>query len=51
MQEVLDCALARESFYLAFKFLELPMNVFKNWYLYRLIDSDNDEILVQYQRQ
>ena len=51
LQQVLDCGLVRENFELIFNFLQLPMCVYKNWYLYRETDSDNYEILVKFQKQ
>ena len=32
--------LTRENFYFAFVFLELPIQVYKNWYLYTELYSD-----------
>ena len=41
LQKVVDCDIARENYFLAFHFLELPIKVFKQWYIYRITDSEN----------
>ena len=51
LQKVLECMYIRENYILAFKFLELPIRVFKNWYLYQETDCDNYELLIKFQKQ
>ena len=47
-----DAKLTRESYYFAFVFLELPLSVYKNWYLYseRYV-KDEDKFLKMQERQ
>ena len=47
-----DVKLTRESYYFAFVFLELPLSVYKNWYLYseRYV-KDVDKFLKMQERQ
>ena len=41
----------RENAYLAFKFLQLPIKTYKNWYLYQETDSDDYDLLIKFQKQ
>ena len=44
---VLDNAmLTQENYYLAFVFLELPLSVYKNWYIYSERYSSDEKLLV-----
>ena len=38
-----DAMLTRENYYFAFVFLELPLSVYKNWYLYSERYSNDDK--------
>ena len=51
LQKVLDCDLARENSYLAFKFLQLPISVYTKWYLYQETDSEIKDLLIKFQTQ
>ena len=50
MQKVIDCELVRENAFLALKFLGLPIDVYRKWYLYWESDSENKDLLIKFQK-
>ena len=45
-----DAPLTRENYYFAFVFLELPIEVYKSWYLYTQRYSDQERLVKMQER-